>query len=84
MGHMREDINQHVFKVADGQDIKLEDLWPSKEEVLSYVSRVDRTMFEQHYQNVFKAMKSGEEYHLNQVIHTAGARILHTFKSLRF
>ena len=61
MGHMREDINQHVFKVADGQDIKLEDLWPSKEEVLTYVSRVDRTMFEQHYQNVFKGDEEWEK-----------------------
>ncbi|MGC0372260.1 MAG: hypothetical protein DGJ47_000969 [Rickettsiaceae bacterium] len=47
---------------AKGKPVYFKDIWPSKEEIETYVaSSVDRAMFEEKYQDVFK----GDEYWQN-------------------
>ncbi|MBA2653874.1 MAG: aconitate hydratase AcnA [Gammaproteobacteria bacterium] len=46
--------SEPLGKNAEGEAIYLRDIWPSQEEIINEVSKIDRNMFQEQYADVFR------------------------------
>ena len=74
IGTMKFDLFEDVIGEHEGKQIYLKDLWPSDSQVVSYLEKLDFTLYKKIYENIFRGnefwqrleIKSEDSYPWNQ------------------
>lgn len=66
IGTIKFDIFNDAIGEKEGFKIFLKDLWPSNHEVISYLGRLDYTLYKKIYKNIFKGDSSWQELNVEK------------------
>ncbi|XOB60992.1 aconitase family protein [Campylobacterota bacterium DY0563] len=54
VGNVKFDFENDVIEIIDNKAVYLNDIWPTNEEVVSYLGKVDYTLYKEIYKDIYK------------------------------
>ncbi len=54
VGNVKFDFENDIIEIIDNKAVYLNDIWPTNEEVVSYLGKVDYTLYKEIYKDIYK------------------------------
>ncbi|WP_320034281.1 aconitase family protein [Halarcobacter sp.] len=68
VGNVKFDFENDIIEIIDNKAVYLKDIWPTNREVVSYLGKVDYTLYKEIYKDIYK----GNEFWQNLDVELSG------------